>query len=176
VISINFRGVRQGGARGSVDQDQHLQSGFRARGRAEKERISNYLPGAKDSKETGGSQCVVAGAEEIRNAGPICVSSAALRMVRSDSLLEQRRFEMPVLFALPILREGSCRRRFSTRPFQKNRTEEFSPTRFIGTALPKVSEFRTVSQEQKTQRGPAFRISSAPATRHCETPVPFAVL
>jgi hypothetical protein len=76
---------------------------------------------------------------------------------------------MSVLFALPIFREGSCRRRFSAAIRKKNRTEEFSPTRFIGTALPKISAFRTVSQEQKTQKGPAFRISSAPATRHCES-------
>ena len=35
---------------------------------------------------------------------------------------------------------------------KKNCTEEFSPTRFIGTALPKISGFRTVSQEQKNQK------------------------
>jgi pullulanase/glycogen debranching enzyme len=36
------------------------------------------------------------------------------------------------------------------------------------TALPRTRGFRTVSQEQKTQKRPAVRIPFAPATRHCE--------
>jgi hypothetical protein len=44
---------------------------------------------------------------------------------RSASLLERRGFELPVVFALPLFRERSCRKEISARWFPKNRTEKF---------------------------------------------------
>jgi hypothetical protein len=73
--------------------------------------------------------------------------------VRGASLLERRRFELPVLFALLIFRERLVSQEISTRSFPENSTEKFSPTRFIGTDVPKTGGFRTVSQDQKTQKG-----------------------
>ena len=89
-------------------------------------------------------------------------------VVRSDSLLEQRRFETPVLFALPILREDSCRKLILNAAIPKKPHRGIFSNTIHRNGAPEISGFRTVSQEQKTQRGPTFRISSAPPTRHCE--------
>jgi hypothetical protein len=83
-----------------------------------------------------------------------------------------RGFEPPVLFGLFLLGNGAEVQAFFGLNLPTDRSENISPTRFIGTALPKTSGFRTVSQEQKTQKGPAVRIP-APATSQSEPPVPF---
>jgi hypothetical protein len=88
--------------------------------------------------------------------------------VRTDSLLERRGFEPPVLFALHVVQGKALVARDFNAVIPKKPQEKFSPTRFIRTAVSKASGFRTVSEEQKTQKGPAVRIPSAPPTSQCE--------
>ena len=57
---------------------------------------------------------------------------------------------------------------FNGRVIPKKRGEKVSPTQFIGTGTREQADLERFSQEQKTQKGPAVRIPSAPATRHCE--------
>jgi hypothetical protein len=72
---------------------------------------------------------------------------------RSGSLPEQRGFEPPSLFALPMFRGRLVSHEISTRSFPKNRTDQFSPTRFSGRVVPKTSGFRTDFPEAKDPKG-----------------------
>jgi hypothetical protein len=71
-------------------------------------------------------------------------------------LLNQRGFELPVLFALPIFRGGSRRGRFNA-VIPKNRREKvFSDAIHRHGALPETSGFRTVCRGKRPKRDGRF--------------------
>jgi hypothetical protein len=69
--------------------------------------------------------------------------------VRSASLVEQREFEMFGLFCAPDIQERLVSQEIFNAAIRKKHTEEFSATRFIGTAFPKISAFRNGLTEAK---------------------------